>query len=99
MCRRSNYPTSDGTAVIFWCRRRTRTSTAPTPLSVPREQRVTSAGWRKRRTRRPREVFKDIWSPATNVAAFNYLGHILAATDNNWTAVVTNLRKERKKWV
>ena len=30
--------------------------------------------------------------------AFKYLGRILTTSDNNWPAVVANLRKARRDW-
>ena len=38
------------------------------------------------------------YRPLTNVASFNYIGRLLVATDENWLAVVANLRKYQKKW-
>ena len=35
----------------------------------------------------------------TNMIAFKYLGHTLTATDGDCLAAVSNLRKERKKWL
>ena len=43
-------------------------------------------------------VFWAYGRPLTIVAAFKYLGRILPSTYNNWTVVVSNLRKARKKW-
>ena len=32
------------------------------------------------------------------VSEFNYLGRVLTASDDDWPAVVGNLRKARKRW-
>ena len=37
--------------------------------------------------------------PLSQVTSFKYLGQVLAAEDNDWPAVVRNLRRARKKWV
>ena len=42
--------------------------------------------------------FRDYGRPLTNMAFFKYLGRLLTATDYNWPAVVTNLRKAWRKW-
>ena len=36
--------------------------------------------------------------PLSHVPTFKYLGRFLAAEDNNWMAVVRNLRRARQKW-
>ena len=38
-------------------------------------------------------------SPLSKVTSFKYLGRVLSAEDDNWTAVVRNLRRARHKWV
>ena len=40
-------------------------------------------------------AFRAYGRPITNVTALKYLGHILTATDDNWTVVVANLRKAK----
>ena len=35
--------------------------------------------------------------PLTTLMAFNYLGNIITASENDWLAVVANLRKAWKK--
>ena len=37
--------------------------------------------------------------PLSQVAYFKYLGRVLAAEDDNWPAVVRNLRRARQEWV
>ena len=32
------------------------------------------------------------------VTFFNYLGHLLTATDDDWTAVIINLQKAHRIW-
>ena len=36
--------------------------------------------------------------PLMVVSSFKYLGRVLSASDNNWTAVICNLRRARHKW-
>ena len=36
--------------------------------------------------------------PLVPVTSFKNLGRILTAAENGWPAVVSNLRKERRKW-
>ena len=43
-------------------------------------------------------VFRAYGQPLANVGSFKYLGHLLLATDDDWPAVVVNLRKARNKW-
>ena len=43
-------------------------------------------------------AFREYSHPLTNVAAFKYLDRILSSVDCDWTEVVVNLRKARKKW-
>ena len=42
--------------------------------------------------------FQDYGRPLEMVSHFKYLGRILTAYDDNWSAVVRNLRKTRKSW-
>ena len=37
-------------------------------------------------------------SPLAQVTSFKYLGRVLAAEDNDWPAMVHNLRCARQKW-
>ena len=37
-------------------------------------------------------------SPLSKVTSFKYLGRVLSAEDDNWTAVVRNLKCARQKW-
>ena len=43
-------------------------------------------------------VFEAYGVPIKSVSEFKYLGRILTATDDDWPAVVGNLRKERRSW-
>ena len=43
-------------------------------------------------------AFKAYGHPLTMVSSFKYLGSVLSASDDDWPAVVANLRKARKKW-
>ena len=43
-------------------------------------------------------AFEAYGEPIDLVSEFKYLGRILTATDNNWPAVVGNLRKGRRSW-
>ena len=43
-------------------------------------------------------AFRLYGCPLDNVVAFKYLGHILTATDDDWTAIVFNLQKSQKNW-
>ena len=40
----------------------------------------------------------DYGVPLSLVTYFKYLGLVLVAEDNNWPAVVCNLRRARQKW-
>ena len=42
--------------------------------------------------------FQTYGRPLVAVAEFKYLGLIMIALDDNWLAVVGNLRKSRKRW-
>ena len=37
-------------------------------------------------------------TPLAPITSFRYLGRVLSAADNNWSAVVSNLQKARRKW-
>lgn len=43
-------------------------------------------------------AFQVYGPPLTLVSSFKYLGQVLTAPDNDWSAVVENLRKEQWKW-
>ena len=43
-------------------------------------------------------TFQAYGRPLEAVASFKYLGRVLTASDYDWTAVVSNLRKARRKW-
>ena len=43
-------------------------------------------------------AFEAYRAPIELVSEFKYLGRILTATDDNWPAVVGNLRKARQSW-
>ena len=43
-------------------------------------------------------VFIEDLTPLTQVTSFKYIRLILTAADNEWTAVVSNLRKARQEW-
>ena len=43
-------------------------------------------------------AFRGYYLTLTMVTVFNYLSHILTASGNDWTSVMGNLRKARKKW-
>ena len=43
-------------------------------------------------------VFKGYGEPIKNVTEFKYLGRVLTAGDEDWTAVVGNLGKARESW-
>ena len=43
-------------------------------------------------------AFRDYNSPLETVLSFNYLGHVLAATDDDWLSVISNLQKARYSW-
>ena len=43
-------------------------------------------------------AFEAYGAPIESVLEFKYLGRILAATDNDWPAVVENLSKARRSW-
>ena len=42
--------------------------------------------------------FEAYGAPIESVLEFKYLGRILTATDDDWPAVVRNLRKARRSW-
>ena len=42
--------------------------------------------------------FQAYGRPIETVQCFRYLGRVMTTLDENWTAVVGNLRKERKSW-
>ena len=42
--------------------------------------------------------FKTYRRPLVAVEKFKYPGRVLKASDDDWPAVVGNLRKERKRW-
>ena len=44
------------------------------------------------------QAFREYGHLFTMVAEFNYLCRILTNSDDEWTAVVGNLQKARKKW-
>ena len=44
------------------------------------------------------EDFTAYGYPLVPVTAFRYLGRVLSKDDNDWTAVVRNLQKARRKW-
>ena len=51
------------------------------------------------------EVWKSVESafqaygiPLETVTSFKYLGRVLIAADDNWQAVVGNLKKPQKTW-
>ena len=49
--------------------------------------------------RKAREtVFHAYGQPLENVSLFKYLGRMVSDDDNDWPAVVRNLKKARKKW-
>ena len=59
---------------------------------------------RKRRRLAPEEMreikeryFRAYGRPLTSVASFKYLGQVLTTSDDDWPAVVGNLRKAWKK--
>ena len=43
-------------------------------------------------------LFTEYGIPLAQVTSFKYLGRVLTAADANWTVVVSNLRKARRKW-
>ena len=43
-------------------------------------------------------AFEAYEAPIESVSGFKYLGRILTETDDDWPAVVGNLRKERRSW-
>ena len=43
-------------------------------------------------------AFEACGAPIKNVPEFKYLGRVLTANDNDWPAVVGNLRKVRRSW-
>ena len=47
------------------------------------------------RTERPITAYG---APLPQVTYFKYLGRVIVAEDDNWTAVVRNLRRARQKW-
>ena len=44
-------------------------------------------------------AFEAYGEPIKNVLAFTYLGRVLTANDDDWSAVVGNLGKARRSWV
>ena len=44
-------------------------------------------------------AFKAYVRPIETVTSFIYLGRVLTAADDDWPAVVGNLRKGRKRWL
>ena len=45
-----------------------------------------------------REVTHCLRSHPLQVTSFKYLGRVLTAEENDWPAVVRNLRRARQKW-
>ena len=45
------------------------------------------------------KVFSAYGTPPMAVSLFQYLGKMLSSSDNNWTSVERNLRREQGKWV
>ena len=43
-------------------------------------------------------AFEAYCAPLVNVTAFKYLGLVMTAEDDDWTAVVGNLQRTRKSW-
>ena len=43
-------------------------------------------------------AFKAYGKPLETVSAFKYLGQVMTAGDNDWTAMAGNLSKSRKSW-
>ena len=43
-------------------------------------------------------AFSTYWQPMETVTEFRYLGRLLTATDNNWPAVVGNIKKAWRIW-
>ena len=43
-------------------------------------------------------AFTSYGVPLAPATSFKYLGWVLAAEDDNWPAVVCNLRRARHKW-
>ena len=37
--------------------------------------------------------------PLSQIASFRYLGRVFVVEDNDWPAVVCNIRRARQKWV
>ena len=58
--------------------------------------------WRRRDEEEAREgkdrALSTYGVPLSQVTSFKYQGQVLAAEDENWTAVVRNLRRTRQKW-
>ena len=46
----------------------------------------------------PVRAFQDYSKPIKTVTSFKYLGRIITASENNYLAVVGNLRKARYIW-
>ena len=44
-------------------------------------------------------IFQAYGEPLDTVTLFKYLGRVLTAKDNNWSAFSSNLRKSRKIWM
>ena len=71
----------------------------------PATAQCTRGAERKRRrlaeaeTRESSErAFEAYGEPIKNFSTFRYLGRVLTAGDDDWFAVVGNLRKARKSW-
>ena len=43
-------------------------------------------------------AFEVYGAPIESVSEFKYLGRILTVTDDDWSAVIENLRKARRSW-
>ena len=43
-------------------------------------------------------AFEAYGEPIEAVSEFKYLGRVLTATDDDWTAMVGNLKKARRSW-
>ena len=43
-------------------------------------------------------AFQAYGEPLENVTAFKYLGRVMTVSDDDWPAVVGNLKKARKIW-
>ena len=76
-----------------------------TKWKAPNHHTVSKERGRKRRRMAEVELrdsteraFEAYGKPLENVLAFNYLGRVMTAGDNNWPAVAGNLSKARKSW-